>query len=297
MHDLPLITTIAAAFTAAWLLGLLTHRLGLSPIVGYLLAGVLVGPHTPGFVADADLAEQLAEIGVILLMFGVGLQFHVKELLAVAASRIPGAVAQSVVATAPRRRVAAWPAGSQRAVFGMALSVASTVVLMRVLMDHDRAAHAPATSRSAGSWSRTCSRWSCSCCSAAARAMRPARRGCAGGLVTSALAAPKLAALVAFVMLGGSRAIPWVLVQVARLAARAVHAHGARSSRSPSRSARRLLRRLDGARRVPGRHGGRAIPGQPSGRGGCAADARRVRRAVLRVGRDALRPGIRRPRP
>jgi hypothetical protein len=83
MHDLPLITTIAVAFTAAWILGLLTQRLGLSPIVGYLLAGILIGPHTPGFVGDADIARQLAEVGVILLMFGVGLHFHLKDLLAV----------------------------------------------------------------------------------------------------------------------------------------------------------------------------------------------------------------------
>ena len=79
--------------------GYITQRLGLSPIVGYLLAGTLVGPHTPGFVADAALAEQLAEIGVILLMFGVGLQFHLEELLAVRRVAIPGAIAQSAVAT------------------------------------------------------------------------------------------------------------------------------------------------------------------------------------------------------
>src|SRR5918994_1338554 len=99
MHDLPIITTIAAAFTAALLLGLLTQRLGLSPIVGYLLAGVLIGPHTPGFVGDVDIAHQLAEVGVILLMFGVGLHFHVKDLLAVKAVAIPGAIGQSLVAT------------------------------------------------------------------------------------------------------------------------------------------------------------------------------------------------------
>ena len=79
---------------AALVLGYLTQRLGLSPIVGYLLAGVLVGPHTPGFVADAALAEELAEIGVILLMFGVGLQFHLEELLAVRRVAVPGAIAQ-----------------------------------------------------------------------------------------------------------------------------------------------------------------------------------------------------------
>ena len=121
------------------MLGYITQRLGLSPIVGYLLAGTLVGPYTPGFVADAALAEQLAEIGVILLMFGVGLQFHLEELLAVRRVAIPGAVAQSVVATVLGALLAVafgwtWSAGI---VFGMALSVASTVVLVRVLADNN----------------------------------------------------------------------------------------------------------------------------------------------------------------
>ena len=99
MHDLTLIATIATAFTAAWLLGLVTQWLRLSPIVGYLIAGVLIGPHTPGFVADLHLAQQLAEVGVILLMFGVGMHFHLKDLMAVSRIAIPGAVGQSLVAT------------------------------------------------------------------------------------------------------------------------------------------------------------------------------------------------------
>src|SRR5215204_1703875 len=98
-HDLPLITTIAAAFTAAWVLGIITQKLRLSPIVGYLLAGVAIGPHTPGFIGDTGLATQLAEVGVILLMFGVGLHFHLDDLLAVKNVAIPGAVGQSLVAT------------------------------------------------------------------------------------------------------------------------------------------------------------------------------------------------------
>ena len=129
------------------MLGYVTQRLGLSPIVGYLLAGTLVGPHTPGFVADASLAEQLAEIGVILLMFGVGLQFRIGELLAVRRVALPGAIAQSAVATALGALVGQafgwdWSAGL---IFGMALAVASTVVLVRVLADnndlHTQAGH------------------------------------------------------------------------------------------------------------------------------------------------------------
>ena len=139
MHSYDLILTLTGSLAAALAFGYLTQRIGLSPIVGYLLAGTLVGPHTPGFVADLSLAEQLAEIGVILLMFGVGLQFHVEELLAVRRVALPGAVAQSVVATALGAVLARglgweWDAGL---VFGMALAVASTVVLVRVLADHN----------------------------------------------------------------------------------------------------------------------------------------------------------------
>lgn len=145
MHGLDLILTLTGGLTAALVLGYVTQRVGLSPIVGYLLAGTLVGPHTPGFVANPELAEQLAEIGVILLMFGVGLQFHVEELLAVRRVAVPGAIAQSVVATLLGAAIVrlfgwSWPAAF---VFGLALSVASTVVLIRVLSDN-RDLHTPA---------------------------------------------------------------------------------------------------------------------------------------------------------
>src|SRR5215211_3051445 len=99
MHDTDLILTLTGGLAAALALGYVTHRLGLSPLVGYLLAGLVVGPNTPGFVADRHLADQMAEVGVILLMFGVGLHFHVEELLAVRKVAVPGAVVQSVAAT------------------------------------------------------------------------------------------------------------------------------------------------------------------------------------------------------
>jgi CPA2 family monovalent cation:H+ antiporter-2 len=146
-HGYTLILTLTGGLGAALVLGYLTQRLGLSPIVGYLLAGTLVGPHTPGFVANSALAEELAEIGVILLMFGVGLQFHIQELLAVRRVAIPGAVSQSLAATALGALAAHavgwdWRAGL---IFGMSLAVASTVVLIRVLADnndlHTRAGH------------------------------------------------------------------------------------------------------------------------------------------------------------
>src|SRR5262245_52471796 len=128
-HDAPLITTIAGAFAAAWLLGLVAQKIGLSPIVGYLLAGVAIGPHTPGFVGDVGLAAQLAEIGVILLMFGVGLHFHLKDLLAVRGIAIPGALLQSGLATflgLATGEAFGWSLSSGL-VLGLALAVASTV--------------------------------------------------------------------------------------------------------------------------------------------------------------------------
>src|SRR5262245_58870763 len=139
MDGLPLVTTIAVAFTVAWLFGLITQKLGLSPIVGYLLAGVVIGRHTPGFVADENLAHQLAEIGVILLMFGVGLHFHLGDLQAAKSVAIPGAIGQSLIATLVGL-VAFTALGlppATAAVIGMAIAVASTVVLMRVLIDAD----------------------------------------------------------------------------------------------------------------------------------------------------------------
>src|SRR5580700_8148024 len=140
MHDnFALILTLTGAFTAALILGYATYRVGLSPIVGYLLAGIVVGPNTPGFVADAKLSNELAEVGVILLMFGVGLHFHVKDLLAVRRVAVPGALGQILVTTLVAGAVEMAFGGSLSAgfVFGLAISVASTVVLLRVLADHN----------------------------------------------------------------------------------------------------------------------------------------------------------------
>ena len=140
MHDLAVISTLAGGLAAALVFGWITQRLGLSTLVGYMLAGILVGPHTPGFVADPRLASQMAEIGVILLMFGVGMHFHPQELLRVWRIAVPGAIAQSAVATLAGWACARWFGWSNAAgfVFGMALAVASTVVLMRMLVDQNR---------------------------------------------------------------------------------------------------------------------------------------------------------------
>ena len=136
-HDTDLINIIAVGLALAFVLGALAHRLRLSPLVGYLLAGVFVGPFTPGFVADQELATQLSELGVMLLMFGVGLHFSLEDLLEVKAIAIPGAIAQIVVATALGWALA-WGMGwtpLNGFVFGLALSVASTVVLLRAMED------------------------------------------------------------------------------------------------------------------------------------------------------------------
>jgi CPA2 family monovalent cation:H+ antiporter-2 len=136
-HHTPLIATIAAGLMLAFVFGVAANRLRIQPIVGYLLAGVVVGPFTPGFTADAALASELAEIGVILLMFGVGLHFSLKDLMSVARIAVPGAIGQIAVATAMGAALAHFLGWSLTAglVFGLALSVASTVVLVRALQD------------------------------------------------------------------------------------------------------------------------------------------------------------------
>ena len=134
-HDVPLITTIAAALGLALIMGFVAARLKLPALVGYLIAGIIIGPATPGFVADIELSNQLAEIGVMLLMFGVGLHFSLDDLLAVRRIALPGAIVQIAVATLLGIGVTALWGWSLAAgiVFGLALSVASTVVLLRAL--------------------------------------------------------------------------------------------------------------------------------------------------------------------
>jgi CPA2 family monovalent cation:H+ antiporter-2 len=219
---MPLVTTMAAAFGAAWVLGVVAQRLRLSPIVGYLLAGILIGPHTPGFVGDARLASQLAEIGVVLLMFGVGLHFHVSDLREVGGIAIPGALVQSSVATLLGIGIGVafgWPLASGL-VLGMALSVASTVVLLRALEAHNLVS-TPAGHAAIG--------WLIveDILTVVVLVVIPVlgqaggAAGPAGGLLGElALALVKLAALVGLVFVVGSRLLPRALVYVARLQSR-----------------------------------------------------------------------------
>lgn len=138
-HDTPLISTIVVGLCLAFVFGLAAQRLRLPMIAGYLVAGIVIGPFTPGYVADQALATELAELGVILLMFGVGLHFSVRDLMAVKGIAIPGALGQIAVATGFGTLVgwiSGWTIGAGL-IFGLALSVASTVVLLRALQDRD----------------------------------------------------------------------------------------------------------------------------------------------------------------
>ncbi len=138
MHNYPLLEIMAIGLTLALVLGYITNRIGLSPIVGYLIAGILVGPHTPGFVVDNTLAQELAEAGIILLMFGVGLHFNMKDLWSVKGVAVPGALIQCTVTTSCGVLVATMMGMSlgNGLILGLGMAVASTVVLLRVLADN-----------------------------------------------------------------------------------------------------------------------------------------------------------------
>jgi monovalent cation:H+ antiporter-2, CPA2 family len=215
MHEIPLITTIALALSAALLFGLIARRLGLSPIVGYLIAGVLIGPYTPGVVGDAKIASQLAEIGVILLMFGVGLHFSLKDLLAVRSLAIPGALAQSTAASLACMGLAVTMGWSWRSglILGIAVSVASTVVMLRALLDNGIVE--TAEGHVAIGWLVVQD-----IITVLVLVLVPALAGVGGASNighTVVVAVGKLALLIAIMMLGGARFVPWLLLRVARL--------------------------------------------------------------------------------
>ncbi|MGK3963221.1 cation:proton antiporter [Sorangium sp. So ce118] len=219
-HELDLILTLTGGLTAALALGFITQRMRLSPIVGYLLAGILVGPFTPGFVADKPLADQLAEIGVILLMFGVGLQFHVRELLAVRKVAIPGALLQIAVATALGvlvGRGAGW-SWAASVVFGVAISVASTVVLTRVLSD-SHVLHTPAGHLAVG-WLVLEDVFTVLVLVLLPGLVGGGDSGATGIALSVGLALLKLAGLVAFTFIVGQRVIPTLLGYVAKTGSR-----------------------------------------------------------------------------
>ncbi len=222
-HEVSLISTIAVGLAFAFAGGFAAVRLGLPPIVGYLLAGVAIGPFTPGFVGDAHLAPQLAEIGVMLLMFGVGMHFSIRDLIAVHRIAIPGAIGQIAVATALGIGVAelwGWTIGAGL-VFGLALSVASTVVLLRAL--EERGMLDLPDGRIAIGWLIVEDLFT-----VAVLVIIPAFASALGGGAISVdrLALPlavtfgKVACFIALMLVVGTRVLPWLLEQVVRTGSR-----------------------------------------------------------------------------
>jgi CPA2 family monovalent cation:H+ antiporter-2 len=221
-HEFPLLLTIVLGLVLAFAFGFVASKLGLPPLVGYLVAGIMVGPHTPGVSIDAHLAHELSEIGVILLMFGVGLHFSTDDLLAVRNIAIPGAVGQIVVATIIGAAVAlawGWTPGAGL-VFGLSLSVASTVVLLKAL--DERNLVATANGRIAVGWLIVED-----LAMVLALVMLPALAGMLGGkvdaeaadtplVVTLAITLGKVIIFGAIILIFGPRVVPWLLSQAAR---------------------------------------------------------------------------------
>jgi CPA2 family monovalent cation:H+ antiporter-2 len=222
-HHTPLISTIVVGLVLAFIFGALAHRIRISPLVGYLLAGVLVGPFTPGYVADQGLANQLAEIGVILLMFGVGLHFSLKDLLSVRAIAIPGAVVQISSATLLGMGLA-WLMGWSIAagiVFGLALSVASTVVLLRALQE--RRLVETERGHIAVGWlivEDLAMVLTLVLLPAFADAMSSASADVESIVLSIGLTLAKVVAFVAIMLIVGRRVIPWILHYVAHTGSR-----------------------------------------------------------------------------
>lgn len=219
-HHTPLIATIVGGLVLAFIFGALANRLRMPPLVGYLVAGICVGPFTPGFVADANLAQELAEIGVILLMFGVGLHFSLKDLLSVKAIAIPGAIAQIAIATLMGMALA-WAMGlsvGTGLIFGLSLSVASTVVLLTALQE--RRLVETRRGQIAIGWLIVED-----IVMVLALVLIPALSGALGGagetlstgalLMTLGITLGKVIAFVAVMLVFGRRLIPWILERIA----------------------------------------------------------------------------------
>jgi CPA2 family monovalent cation:H+ antiporter-2 len=223
-HDVTLITTIAAAFGLALVFGFVAARLGLPALVGYLVAGILIGPGTPGFVADQAIAAQLAEIGVMLLMFGVGLHFSLADLMAVRKIALPGAVAQMAVATLLGIGLAHWWGWTlgEGLVFGLALSVASTVVLLKAL--EGLGAIDSINGRIAVGWlivEDLAMVLALVLLPALAGALGGSAAGAGGSLwLTLGRTLLEVAAFVALMLVVGRRVFPWLLWQVTKTGSR-----------------------------------------------------------------------------
>lgn len=222
-HIAPLLGYLSVSLVLALVLGLITERLRLSPLVGYLLAGTLIGPHTPGIRANVEIAQQFAEVGVVLLMFGVGLHFNLRELWAVRKVALPGAISQIAVATILGLAAcrAAGVGTTEGAVVGIAISVASTVVLIRVLVDNGLLDSTQG--HIAVGWLIVEDIFTVLALVALPALARVGGDPAAGGrslLLGIAVALVKIAALAVMVLGGGKRAIPALLTTVARTRSR-----------------------------------------------------------------------------
>ena len=223
-HAVSLITTLAAGFGLALVLGFIATKLRLPALVGYLVAGIIIGPATPGFVADAAIASQLAEIGVMLLMFGVGLHFSLADLMSVRKVALPGALVQMVVATGMGAGVATswgWPLGAAL-VFGISLSVASTVVLLKAL--ESRGVLESGDGSIAVGW-LVVEDLAMVLVLVLLPALAPSLGGKApasdrGALLTIAITLAQVGGFIAFMLIVGRRLFPWILWQVTRTGSR-----------------------------------------------------------------------------
>ncbi len=218
-QDMPLLTTIALGLSAAFICGMIAHKLKLPAIVGFLVAGIIIGPFTPGYVADAHVAEQLSEIGIVLLMFGVGLHFSLKDLMDVRRIALPGAIVQIAVAIAMGVGVTyywGWPLESGL-LFGLACSVASTVVLLRALEDNHLTQ--TANGRIAIGWlivEDLVMVLALVFVPALAGLGSAGAEGTAAGMAqTIIIAIAKISLFVVFMLVIGNRVLPWVLNLVA----------------------------------------------------------------------------------
>jgi len=214
MHDLNVLTTFTGGLVAALVLGFLVQRLGLSPIIGYLLAGIAVGPFTPGFVADRHVAEQFAEIGIILLLFGIGLRFHLQELFAVWRVALPGALFQSALSTtalALLLRALGW-SWSSGVVLGLAISVASTVIMALVLAER-RDLHTPIGHIAIG-WTVVEDLLTVTILLLLPMILGPPEAGGRGPAAALGLAGVKLVGLLGAVMVLGRWVVPWALGRI-----------------------------------------------------------------------------------
>lgn len=224
-HNIPLITTLAAGFGVALILGILAERIRLPPLVGYLVAGMIIGPGTPGFVADMHIASQLSEIGIMLLMFGVGLHFSLSDLLSVKRVAIPGAIVQMVTVTLLGIFISGdwgWSIGG-RLIFGLSMACASTVVLLKTL--EARRQLKTMNGRLAVGWLVVQDM-----VSVMVLVLVPPLAGLLGGptteqshnplWVTLAQTLLQVAAFIVLMLVGGRRVLPWLLWRVARTGSR-----------------------------------------------------------------------------